>query len=138
VQAEEQLREREAQYRSIFEATTEGLSIVDMDGFFVEVNPAFCAMFGYRHDELIGLHATAVMHPDEYHLLAEAFPIIAAGGSVQVGGRGLRKDGTPFPTRVNRMPWAWCVTSAGRCRSRPNCGRKKSNIAASSKRPAMA
>ena len=44
MQAEEQLREKEEQYRSVFEATDDGLNIADLDGFFVEANPAYCRM----------------------------------------------------------------------------------------------
>ena len=38
--AEEELREREAQYRSIFESTSDGLLIFDFDGTIIEANPA--------------------------------------------------------------------------------------------------
>ena len=55
--AQEQLLEREEQYRRIFEATSDGLIINDFDtGLVVEVNPAFCRMHGYEYDELIGIH----------------------------------------------------------------------------------
>ena len=37
---EHQLREREEQYRSVFEATGDGLFVIDLDGFIVEANPA--------------------------------------------------------------------------------------------------
>src|SRR5437867_1676566 len=45
-QAEKQLREREEQYRSVFEATYDALLVMDLDGFLVEVNPAYCDMYG--------------------------------------------------------------------------------------------
>jgi PAS domain-containing protein len=46
-QAEEQLREKEAQYRSIFEVSSDALLIVDLeDGGVVEVNPAACPLGG--------------------------------------------------------------------------------------------
>src|SRR4051812_42539081 len=62
---EEQLREREAQYRAIFEATTDGLVINDPEsGVVVEANPAACRMHGYSYDEFIGLHPTDFIHPD--------------------------------------------------------------------------
>ena len=45
--AEERLLEREEQYRRIFEATSDGLIVNDLDtGLVVEVNPAFCRMHG--------------------------------------------------------------------------------------------
>ena len=51
--------EKEAQYRSIFEATYDGMAIYDLDGFFVEVNPAICRMSGYTRDEHIGVHSSS-------------------------------------------------------------------------------
>lgn len=57
-QREALLREREAQCRSIFEATTDALIIGDLDGFVVEVNPAACTTYGYPHDEFVGVHVS--------------------------------------------------------------------------------
>ncbi|MFD0739700.1 ATP-binding protein [Lysobacter koreensis] len=42
-----------------------GMAIVDLDGRWLEVNPALERMLGYRADELIGRPASAVTHPDE-------------------------------------------------------------------------
>src|SRR5947209_18268525 len=62
----------ETQYRSIFEATSDGLVINDMDGYRVEVNPAFCAMHGFTREELIGTHSRALIHhPDSLALVEE-------------------------------------------------------------------
>jgi PAS domain-containing protein len=48
VEAEQQLREREEQYRSIFEATTDAVLILDLeDGHVAEANPAACRLYGY-------------------------------------------------------------------------------------------
>jgi PAS domain S-box-containing protein len=55
--AEESLQEAEARYRSIFEATSDGLIILDPDSRIVEVNPALCRMHGYTREELIGWRA---------------------------------------------------------------------------------
>src|SRR5262249_16723519 len=94
VRAEEQLREKEEQYRSIFEATTDGLGIVDTDARFVEVNPAYCKLTGYSHDHLIGLPVTALVHPDYHHLIAEGMQAISEGRSVWTPSVLVRKDGT--------------------------------------------
>jgi PAS domain S-box-containing protein len=96
VRAEEQLREKEEQYRGIFEATSDGVCIGTMDGFIVEVNPAYCALYGYSRDELIGMHGSALTHPDHWHAQSEGLEAIMSGRSVQVQSVGLRKDGTPF------------------------------------------
>src|SRR6476659_7333654 len=57
-------REAETRYQGIFEATTDGLVINDMDGIAVEVNPAFCEMHGYTREELIGKNLS-MLHPPE-------------------------------------------------------------------------
>jgi PAS domain S-box-containing protein len=96
VQAEQELREREAQYRSIFEATSDGLVIIDLHGMIVEINPAFCAMLGYTYDELIGEQYATLFHPDAYGQAAEAFATILAGGVVQTRSLLMHKNGTPI------------------------------------------
>jgi PAS domain S-box-containing protein len=94
--AEQQLREREEQYRSIFEAASDAMFIADMDGHIVEANPAACQMYGYSHQEFIGLPTIATFHPDYYHLVAESLQIIQSGGQVPNQLVALRKDGTTF------------------------------------------
>ncbi|MGH2447445.1 MAG: PAS domain-containing protein, partial [Chloroflexota bacterium] len=68
---EKKLRERDEQYHSIFEATSDGIIITDADGVVVEANPAACAMHGYRPDEFVGLHETAYVAPVHHELLIE-------------------------------------------------------------------
>jgi PAS domain S-box-containing protein len=106
--AEEQLREKEVQYRDIFEATGDGLVITDLDGNLVEANPAFCSMHGYDScDELVGRHTTAWIHPD-YQLLREEYAAtIKAGGRFQAQSVEVRKDGTSFPVEVHGSAFAY-------------------------------
>jgi PAS domain S-box-containing protein len=103
VQAEEELREKEAQYRSIFEATSDVLLIIDLeDGSFVEVNPAACDVYGYSYKEFVGLPLSATIHPDDLpYVMEHVLPIIKAGGDYHARGIGLRKDGTTFHLDVH-------------------------------------
>jgi PAS domain-containing protein len=79
MQTEQQLREKEEQYHSVFEATSNALCIVDLEGFLVEVNPAFCSLFGYTYEEIIGLH-TRILTPLGYlPFLAQALETLKAG-----------------------------------------------------------
>ena len=51
---EKELREREEQYRSTFESTSDGLIITRIeDGQIVEVNPAMAEMHGYTREEMM-------------------------------------------------------------------------------------
>ena len=100
--AEEQLHEREEQYRRIFEATSDGLIVNDMDtGLVVEVNPAFCRMHGYEYDELIGIHPTTFIHPDDHHLFAEYVEAVSEGREFRARAREIHKDGSIFYVEVH-------------------------------------
>jgi PAS domain S-box-containing protein len=108
VQAEEQLREREAQYRSIFEATSDGLLINDLeDGHIVEANPAECRMHGRTYEELLNLPLLSFIHPDYHHLFQEYLETVKAGGQFQARAVDLRKDGTPYPVEVRGTPFIY-------------------------------
>jgi PAS domain S-box-containing protein len=95
-QAEEQLREREAQYRSIFEATSDGMVIRTLDGVAVEANPAACQMHGYTYREFLGLPRIAIVHPDSYPIAAAFWHGIQTRGEFCSKAVDLRKDGTPM------------------------------------------
>lgn len=88
------MQESEEQYRSIFEASTDGLLILDLNGTVVDANPAACRMHGYTYAELIGLNPKVFVHP-EYHYLADKLMATVQGGE-QFRGRAvnLRKDGS--------------------------------------------
>jgi PAS domain S-box-containing protein len=98
----EQLSEREAQYRSIFEATSDGLIINDRDtGLVIEVNPAMCAMHGYAYDELIGMHPTTFIHSSYHHVFGEYVDTIRRGETFQTQALDVRKDGSLLHVEVH-------------------------------------
>ena len=107
MQAEEQLREKEEQYRSVFEATDDGLNIADLDGFLVEANPAFCRMLGYSHEELIGMHYSQTTFPEYYPVLEESAHTIESGGKYQTQGLARRKDGSPLSVEAHATPFVY-------------------------------
>ena len=100
--AEQRLLEREEQYRRIFEATSDGLIVNDRDtGLVVEVNPAFCRMHGYEYEELIGIHPTTFIHPDDQHLFAEYIEAVLEGREFRARAREIHKDGSIFYVEVH-------------------------------------
>jgi PAS domain S-box-containing protein len=105
---EQQLREKEEQYRSIFEATSDALLIRDLeDGHVVEANPAACRMYGYSYEEFIGLAANVITHLDSLRLLPEGLQIVRAGHQLQFQGLGLRKDGTAIHVETRGTPFTY-------------------------------
>jgi PAS domain S-box-containing protein len=106
IQAEEQLREKEEQYRSIFEASTDGLFIVDLeDSHVVEANPMACQMWGYTHEEMVG--RPIGISDDSQQMPVHALEVIQAGGQFQMRDITTRKDGTSFHVEVHATPFIY-------------------------------
>ncbi|HXZ05882.1 MAG TPA: PAS domain S-box protein, partial [Ktedonobacteraceae bacterium] len=96
-QAEQQVREQEELYHSAFDATNDGLFIGDLDGTIVEANPAACKMYGYTHEEMIGLTGINLNHPDSRPLVEELNATLPPLGT-RPRLVAMRKDGSTFHT----------------------------------------
>lgn len=48
-----ELFEAQQRFRSAFEHAASGMSLVSVDGRFLQPNPALCALLGYPREELI-------------------------------------------------------------------------------------
>ena len=54
--AETALQESERQYRLLMEEASDGIAVLDLDGYFRMVNSKVCKMLGYTREELLQLH----------------------------------------------------------------------------------
>ena len=90
------LAEREIQYRSIFESTTDGLLIFDLEGELVDLNPAAARMHGYSMEEFRRLKPSQFIHPDSLPLFEQFVETVRAGREFRTRARDLRRGGTPF------------------------------------------
>jgi PAS domain S-box-containing protein len=93
----DELREREQQYRGVFDATTDGLMISTLEGKIVEVNDAAARMHGYTREEFLALPPGSHVHPDSRPLRDEYFAALQNGTSYRGRAVNVRKDGTTFP-----------------------------------------
>ncbi len=66
--AQEALLQSEQRFRRAFESAAIGMALVDIDGRFLEVNDALCAIVGYTADELIQKTFQEITHPDDLEL----------------------------------------------------------------------
>lgn len=99
---EADVREREAQYRAIFESSSDGLIVSDHDtGATVQANPAACAMHGYPPEVFVKLPPTALVHPDYHPSIREYQRTLRAGGRFEAQVVHVRQDGTPFHVSVH-------------------------------------
>ncbi len=64
-QAEKEVRESEERFKSAFERSSIGMSIVGLDDRFLQVNRAACALFGYSAEEMRSLTTASISHPDD-------------------------------------------------------------------------
>jgi two-component system, cell cycle sensor histidine kinase and response regulator CckA len=93
---DEALRRKEECFLAAFKFTSVGFAINTLEGRFLQVNPAFCALTGYTAEELLRTDYRALTHPDDltdnldHHqqMLSGAIP-----GFV-IAKRYIRKDGT--------------------------------------------
>jgi PAS domain S-box-containing protein len=105
----EELREREQQYRSVFEGTGDGLIVSDEGFRVVEANPAACTMFGYDHEELVNLSLPALVQPgDEAPFVGKLEEILKGRSTpITVQAVGRRRDGTPLYIELRGSSFAF-------------------------------
>jgi len=92
---EEALRESEARHRAIYEGASIGIAFGDLDGYFVDINPALQSILGYRLEELRGMTLVDITHPDDLAADFALFQETVAGQrqQYQIEKRYFRKDG---------------------------------------------
>jgi PAS domain S-box-containing protein len=94
------LREREAQYRAIFESTSDGLFINDLNGHLVDFNPAAAHIHGYSPGEFRLLQPHQFIHPDSLSVFGAYLDAVKRGDLFRGRATDVRKDGTTFPVEV--------------------------------------
>jgi diguanylate cyclase (GGDEF)-like protein/PAS domain S-box-containing protein len=83
-------------FRCLSEASFEGIAIHDK-GRIMEVNRAFAEMFGYKHPEIIGMHALQFTSPESRD---SGLQNIVSGYEGPYETVCLRKDGSTFTAEI--------------------------------------
>jgi two-component system nitrate/nitrite sensor histidine kinase NarX len=86
------LRDREAQYRSIFESTSDGVLITNLANGVVAANPAFCQLTGYDLRRLRAIHPRDIFHLDDLQPLESYLARASAGDQVEARAMCVRED----------------------------------------------
>ncbi len=97
--AEEALRESQRLFTSIYESALVGISVIDQNGLFAQVNHTYCQIYGYSADELIGKHFNLVFPPEERQRAQAMHEIVMRGeaqSETMLEWTVVRKDGTAF------------------------------------------
>lgn len=104
------LPECEHRFRDTFAQAAIGMAIIDSQGIFVYANQAFCQICGYAEPELLRMHFTETLHPEDREVRRQIYGRIMAGeiGSFINERRMLRKDGTTSWARTSiTVPKQW-------------------------------
>ncbi|MFN8381717.1 MAG: PAS domain S-box protein [Anaerolineales bacterium] len=93
----------EEEYRNIFESVSDGLIIYDLEKEqVVEANSTACDMHGYKHNEFVGLNASAFMPVESYNLFLEHVLSAQEGEKFESLVIHTHKNGTPIHVEVHR------------------------------------
>jgi PAS domain S-box-containing protein len=107
--AERALAESEKSFRSMFELTSEGVSLISpKTGKFIAANPAMCAMFGYTEEEFCTLSGEDITPPEAKEIMRQSMKDLFNGGNVpDHEGICQRKGGAIVNAIVSCRQMSW-------------------------------
>jgi hypothetical protein len=82
------------------ESAVEGISRLDPQGRYLQINPAYAKMVGYLPTEMIDMNWKFTVHPDDQAKMEAAYDYMLQTGKVEVEARGIRKDGSEFDKQL--------------------------------------
>ncbi len=94
--AEEALRESEQRFRTLADASFEGI-ILTKQGLFIDLNDQYAQMVGYTRDELLGTSVLNCVAPVDRQMVSD---FMRSGRLELYENMALRKDGTVFPVEI--------------------------------------
>lgn len=98
--SEQAVRDSEGRYRALFNYAPDGILIYDSQGYYLDANPSVCRMLGYRREELIGVHSSQLVMPEEVARIAPALAETRAKATFQREWRLRTRAGEPFPAEI--------------------------------------
>lgn len=101
--AEEALRASEERFRTIFRRATDHIFVMDREGRYVQVNPAFEALAGCPAEKIIGRTAQDVLGKEPGQFSAEINRRVLQGETVE-GERTLLISGAPITLSYSLRP----------------------------------
>ena len=103
---EQQVQERTFEFNRLWETSPDLLLVIDFNGVFLRVNPAWADLLGYQPDELIGHHVNEFVLPEDHTATTEAYLLAAEGGLPKIVNCYRHKNGS--------LRWvSWVAAPAG-------------------------
>ncbi|MEG3894117.1 MULTISPECIES: PAS domain S-box protein [unclassified Microcoleus] len=98
-QAEKELRE----LNTAMQNAVEGISRLDIEGRYVNVNRAYANKCGYKPEEMLGREWPMTVHPGDVEMMISAYQEMLTSGKVEVEARGVRKNGAFFYKQITMV-----------------------------------
>lgn len=100
---ETSLLESETRFRSSFENTSLGMSLISAEGRFLQVNDSLCAILGYDQTEFLAYNLTDILHRHELEEGALFLQLLQSGetNTIKREFRFLHKNGDVLWTTIN-------------------------------------
>jgi diguanylate cyclase (GGDEF)-like protein/PAS domain S-box-containing protein len=99
---EQQLIEREALFRAIFDQASIGIELIDLDTLhFIEANPAACRMLGYTHEEFLQLGLEDTQADMDQEAMLATIRRMEISGGVIFDNRHRCKNGDILDVEIN-------------------------------------
>ncbi len=92
---------------SIFAAVSDGLAIRDQNGVIVEVNPAYCALYGYTREELIGTITDPPLNAEQQRIFDAYLATVNAGGRFGTSGWQHHHSGRRIHIEMRGVPFTY-------------------------------
>ncbi len=99
--AEEELRQSEANYRTLIESAPDSIYITDTQGRIEDANAQGCRMLGYTREELLRLSISDILATEEVAGLVPHLTTLKQDAISRSEWHPRRKDGTLVPVEVN-------------------------------------
>lgn len=90
---EQQVQQRTQELNRLWNTSPDLMLVIDFEGVFVRVNPAWTTLLGYQPHELIGHHVNEFVIPDDHAQTVDAYTLAAAGGLPRIVNRYRHKNG---------------------------------------------
>ncbi|BEQ13892.1 PAS domain S-box protein [Desulfoferula mesophila] len=101
--AERALAESEKNFRTVFENAPEGMSLLNREQQFIEVNQRLCDILGYSEQELLGKTFNEFTHPDDRQPSHERWDKLISNKATRTGAekRYIKKNGETLWVQIS-------------------------------------
>jgi PAS domain S-box-containing protein len=99
--AQQEIKENEKKYRSLFEQASDPILVTDFKGNFTDVNGSFCKLFGYTKKELLRMNVTSLICPIQLKEKPMRNDLLIKGKHIFSERIMVHKDGSLIETEAN-------------------------------------